>query len=330
MLTAPPSDGSDSAQPAPEKAMTDATLALVPASAMASVDSYAPPGRASGWTWSRALTTALSLLVLAAAIWQARRLDVADITALVPSSPLFWGVFAASYLAGPAGDWLIFRKLWGVGIRAIDALIRKLIYNELVLGYLGEVYFYTWARRKLPVDARPFGAVKDVAILSAIAGNIMTLALIAAAYPYLALLPLAQYGDDIAWSLAFVVGISFLPLLLRRQIFSLTRRELWMVFGIHIGRIIATTLLSAVLWALVLPDVDIGWWVVLSAIRLLVSRLPFVPNKDVVFAGIAVLALGQDVQITALMAMMAALILSTHLILALFFGLYDLAKGDRT
>jgi hypothetical protein len=263
-------------------------------------------------------------------VWQARSLDLADITALVPSSPLFWLVFVVSYLAGPASEWLIFRKLWGVSARAMDALIRKLIYNELLLGYLGEVYFYTWARRRLPMAATPFGAVKDVAILSAVAGNVMTLALIALAYPYLSLLPLAEYGDDIAWSLAFVVGISLIPFLWRRQIFSLQRNELWMVFAIHIGRIVVTTLLSAVLWALVLPDVAIGWWVVLSAIRLLVSRLPFVPNKDVVFAGIAVLALGQDVEIAALMAMMAALILTTHLALALIFGLHDLVKGDKT
>lgn len=127
-----------------------------------------------------------------------------------------------------------------------------------------------------------------------------------------------------------MVAISLVPFVWRRQIFSLTRAELWFVFGVHTARIIATTLLSAVLWAMVLPNVQIGWWVVLSAIRLLVGRLPFVPNKDVVFAGIAVLALGQDVQIAALMAMMAALILVTHLILALIFGLYDLATGDKT
>jgi hypothetical protein len=304
----------------------ETTLASSPGGALA----LEPQDRRNGLTWGRVLTMALSILVLAAAVWQARSLQLADITALVPVSPVFWLIFALSYMAGPASDWLIFRKLWGVSARAMGALTRKLIYNELLLGYVGEVYFYTWARRKLPMEATPFGAVKDVAILSAVAGNIMTLALIALAYPYLALLPLAEYGNDIAWSLAFVVGISLVPFLWRWQIFSLTRGELWLVFGIHLARIIATTLLSAVLWALVLPDVAIGWWVVLSAIRLLVSRLPFVPNKDVVFAGIALLALGQDVEIAALMAMMAALILTTHLVLALVFGLHDLVKGDKS
>lgn len=290
---------------------------------------FEPQDRSRRLTWGKALTTVFSLLVLGAALYQARSLNIGDITALVPTSPLFWALFALTYLVAPFSDWLIFRKLWNITGRAFGALVRKLIYNELVLGYLGEVYFYTWARRHLPMEATPFGAVKDVAIMSAVAGNIMTLALIAAAYPYLALLPLDQYGDDIAWSLAVVVALSLVPFLLRRQIFSLTRGELWMVFGVHTARIVGTTVLTAVLWALVLPDVAIGWWLVLAAIRMLVSRLPFVTNKDIVFAGIAVLALGQDVEIAALMAMMAALILSTHLILALAFGLYDLVKGDR-
>jgi len=316
--------------PVSDKPLTAPTLTFSPQDGAGSGFGFEAQDKRRRITWTNALTTALSLLVLAAALWQARSLNLTDITRLVPTSPLFWAVFAVSYLAGPASEWLIFRKLWGVSFGAMGALVRKLIYNELLLGYLGEVYFYTWARRKLPMDATPFGAVKDVAIMSAVAGNVMTLAFIALAYPYLALLPLAEYGDDIAWSLAFVVGISLVPFLLRRQIFSLTRSELWMVFGIHVARIVATTGLNAVLWALVLPHVEIGWWLVLSAIRLLVSRLPFVPNKDVVFAGIAVLALGQDVAIAALMAMMAALILSTHLILALIFGLYDLVKGDRS
>lgn len=312
--------------PPPDKVLSDAALALPPSIGL----SPEPPGRSRRVTWGRALTMALSVLVLAAAVWQARGLDPEDITALVPASPLFWVVFLLGYFAGPAGDWLIFRKLWGVTTRAFGALTRKLIYNELLLGYVGELYFYAWAKRKLPQAAAPFGAVKDVAIMSAMAGNIMTLALIALAYPYLALLPLAEYGNDIAWSLAFVVAISMVPFVLRRQILSLSRAELWAVFGIHTARIVATTGLNALAWSLVLPNVAIGWWLVLSAIRLLVSRLPFVPNKDVVFAGIAVLALGQDVDIAELMAMMAALILTTHLALALIFGLYDLVKGDKS
>jgi hypothetical protein len=297
-----------------------------------------PPGLAAGlagvqrrrrMTWGQALTTALSVLVLGAAVWQAAQLRLADITALIPEASLFWLVLAARYFAVPAFDWVIFHRLWRVGRDAFAALLRKLIYNELLLGYLGEAYFYAWAKRRLPAAAKPFGAVKDNAILSAVAGNVMTLVLIALAYPYLALLPLDRYGEAVAWSLALIVAISLGALLFGGRIFSLSRRELWTVFALHMVRITLTTALTAWAWHLALPQVALGWWLVLSAMRLLVSRLPFVPNKDVVFAGIAVLALGEDVAIAALMAMMAALILAIHLILAFAFGLHDLVKGHR-
>lgn len=101
-----------------------------------------------------------------------------------------------------------------------------------------------------------------------------------------------------------------------------------MVFAVHLLRILLTTVTSAALWHLVLPDVAIGWWLVLVTIRLLISRLPFVPNKDVVFAGIAVLALGSEVEIAGLMALMAGLILATHVLVGLSFALADLLAKD--
>jgi hypothetical protein len=55
----------------------------------------------------------------------------------------------------------------------------------------------------------------------------------------------------------------------------------------------------------------------LSALRLLISRLPFVPNKDVVFAGVAVFLIGHDAEIGTLMTMMATLILATHMTLGI-------------
>lgn len=267
--------------------------------------------------------------MLAAAVWQVSNLRLTDVTALIPYSPLFWLVFLLRYCAPPACDWIIFRRLWRVGANAFSALLRKLIYNELVLGYLGDAYFYTWAKRRLPEAAKPFGAVKDVAILSAVSGNVVTLILIAVAYPYLALLPLAEYATAIAWSLAAILLVSLGALFFRKAVFSLGRSELLMIFAIHMGRIVTTTFLTALAWHLVLPEVNLGWWLLLSAVRLLVSRLPFIPNRDIVFAGVAVLAVGDGVAIAALMAMMAGLILSLHLLLALVFGLHDLVKGDR-
>lgn len=288
---------------------------------------FAPQDRKPKLTLSGVLSTALSLLVIVAALYQARKVELSEVVHLIPTSPAFWALFVLSYLAGPLSEWIIFRRLWGVGRNAFAALVRKLIYNELLVGYLGEVYFYGWARKNLKLVTTPFGAVKDVAVLSAVAGNIMTLIFLAVAFPLIRLLPLQDHAAAIGWSLAFVIGTSLVVMLWRRSIFSLKRAELKLVISVHIARILASTCLSAALWHLVLPDVALGWWLILATIRLLISRLPFVPNKDVVFAGVAVLALGAEVQLAALMTMMAALILTTHVLTGLSFAFADLLSG---
>jgi hypothetical protein len=299
--------------------MSYQTLALAPVERF----TFDPQDRKTMPTRERVIGTILSLIVVGAAIYQARGLDFAKLLEMVPTSLTFWGLFAVSYLIGPASDWFIFQRLWGVGASAFGALIRKLIYNEMLVGYFGEVYFYGWARHNLKFVTTPFGAVKDVAVLSAVAGNVATLVFLAVAFPFARLLPLHDHVTAIGFSLAFVIGTSLAVMLLRRSLFSLEGRELKMVFAVHLFRILATTVLSAALWHLVLPDVALGWWLLLVTIRLLISRLPFVPNKDIVFAGIAVLALG-EVEISALMALMAGLILAAHVLVGLSFVFADL------
>lgn len=279
--------------------------------------------------WTRVLTVALSLLVVAAALYQMRAIEPGRILAMVPASPSFWLLFLLGFMSGPLSEWFIFNRLWGVGLPALGALARKQVFNELLLGYLGEAYFYAWARRNRQVTAAPFGAVKDVAILSAMVGNVMTLAMLALAIPSLGLLPLGEHRATIGWSLAFVVGTSLAATVWRKSLFSLTTSELHMVFAAHMTRSLATTAISATLWFMVLPDTPIGWWLVLAAVRLLISRLPFVPNKDVVFAGVAVLAAGATLQIAELMAMMAGLILGANLLAGCTFALIDLTSGER-
>src|SRR5687767_4665946 len=125
--------------------MPDQTLALAPTGAFA----FEPQDRKAMPAPGGILGTILSLIVVGAAIYQARDLDFAKTFGLMPTSLTFWGLFAISYLIGPASDWFIFQRLWGVGASAFGVLIRKLIYNELLVGYLGEIYFYGWARQNL-------------------------------------------------------------------------------------------------------------------------------------------------------------------------------------
>ncbi len=280
-----------------------------------------------GWAWW--VGVAITLAVLGAVLIELRNVDFSDVRGMLPTSPLFWLVFATSYFVAPAADWVIFRKLWQIPASGFLALLRKLIGNELLLGYIGEVYFYTWARRRTEMTSSPFGAIKDVAILSALMGNAVTLVLLVLAYPLLGTLRFGIDASTLLASVAVVLGMSSAVLFFRKKLFSLPRSELLYVSGLHLVRILAVAGLNAWAWHLVLPEVGLQWWLLLSSCRQLLSRLPFMPNKDVVFAGLAVFMIGHDAEIGALMTMMASLILGLHLALGLLLTVVEAAGWKR-
>lgn len=271
----------------------------------------------------------ISVLVLLVVAFEYRRIDMAVLRQMLPTGVAFWLVFGANYLSGPIGDWVIFRRLWRIPLSGLAALIRKLVSNELVFGYLGEAQFYAWARTRANLTAAPFGAIKDVALLSALVGNVSTLVLLACAWPLVTAAEIGIETRTALLSLGVVLLTSFAIFLFREKLFTLSRSELWYTAVVHAVRTIATLALSATLWHLVLPQIAIGVWLVMSALRMLVSRLPFVPNKDVLFAGIALFLLGHEPQVGALMTMMATLTLAMHLVVGTGFAIADLVQAEK-
>jgi hypothetical protein len=272
---------------------------------------------------------AISLLVLFVVVVEYRKLDLAVLQQMLPTSPLFWLVFLANYLSGPIGDWVIFRRLWRIPWSGLSALIRKLVSNELVFGYLGEAQFYAWARARANMTAAPFGAIKDVALLSALVGNIATLVLLGCAWLLVRAAEIGVETRGAFLSLGVVLLTSFAMFLFREKLFSLPRSQLYFTSMVHAVRTLAALVLSAVLWHLVLPQIAIATWLIMSALRMLVSRLPFVPNKDVLFAGVAVFLLGHEPQVGALMTMMAVLTLATHVVVGAAFAVADLVPSEK-
>ena len=280
--------------------------------------------------FARWLTPLLSAGILIAALWQLRHVDVRGVIAMVPRSPLFWLVFAAGYLAMPASEWVIYRRLWTLPGKGFLALLRKRISNEIVAGYSGELYFYAWARRHATMVGTPFGAIKDVSVLSAVVANVCTLALAALSWRALVALNLGADAKVMILSAASIALPSLVALAMRKRLFSLPRAELRRIAVIHLLRIVATTVLAAALWAVTLPAAPLAWWLVLATLRMLVSRLPLIPNKDIVFAGLVAFTVGQSSQVTAMLTMIAALWLITHLLLGAILAAVDILNPERT
>ncbi|WP_445190834.1 hypothetical protein ACT009_09390 [Sphingomonas sp. Tas61C01] len=247
----------------------------------------------------------------------------------VPRNPAFYVAFAALYITPPLVDYVIFRRLWNIPLAGFVALIKKRIANDVVMGYSGETYFYAWARARAHLVAAPFGAVKDVSILSAIAGNTITLAMIAIALPVVRGLIPAEMMRYVYGSLLVIVATSLPFFVFSKRVFSLARETLWWVFSMQCLRIVAGALLLALAWHFALPGVSIGLWMFLTAGRLLFSRLPMLPNKDLLFANFAILFIGQDQALSGLIAFTAAAVLLVHAAFIVAFGLQGLLIRDK-
>ncbi len=256
---------------------------------------------------------ALSLAILGAALYELGHIDLGRIVSLVPARPAFWAVFALSYMVQPLCDWAIYRRLWNIPVSSIIATMRKTIGNELLFGYVGEAYLYSIARRRGEGAADAFKAVRDVAILSSAMGSVATLVVLALGWPWLAHLPLGVTPLLLAVTLVVIAAPPIAALAFRSKL-SLPAPLLARIAGWHGLRAAATVTLTAVLWHLAMPAVAVHWWVALSAVKLLVSRLPFVSNRELIFAGITSLIFGHAADIAALMAMMAALMVAAHVI----------------
>jgi hypothetical protein len=276
--------------------------------------------------WPSYFGPAVSILLLAGAVWQLRDMDFSKVGDLMPTSLLFWLVFLFSYFQAPLTDWIMFRRLWQLPFSGMGALLRKYVSNEILLGYLGEVYFYAWAKRHVTSIASPFGAIKDVTILSALTGNISTILMVVLAAPMIGQLNLGISSNTFAWSIAFVMGTSILFLLLRRQLFTLPASDLWFVANVHFVRIFSYALLSGLLWHLILPGISFTYWLLLATMRQLLSRLPFLPNKDVIFVSLATFFVGRDTEVSHAMLLLATLTVAAHFVIGLVFGVTGLIR----
>jgi len=279
--------------------------------------------------WSTWLSRILSGAFLVAIVLQLGQIDAQQLQNALPQNLWFLPVLLALYFALPVADWIIFRRLWALPVSGFFILLAKRIGNEVLISYSGEVYFYLWARKRSDLTAAPFGAIKDVNILSALAANLVALLLLALTYPFVSQLHLGAYTDTSVICAAAILLMSFVILLFSRRVFTLERTQLWWIFGIHILRLSAGVLLCALLWFIILPGPHFGFWLVLSMIRLLVGRLPFLPNKEALFAVIAVFLVGQDSAVSTLITLTATTILALHVIVAALLGALALLFPNR-
>jgi hypothetical protein len=174
--------------------------------------------------------------------------------------------------------------------------LRKRFLNSAMFDYSGELYFYFWAQKKLTLTHQQLvHAIKDSNLLSGGAGLLMVWVVL------LALLAgggfqLPQVAMDHRW-LDVLVGT--VPLILcaalvlgHHKLTVLSRAQIAQTFAIHFLRSLSVLGVEFLMWEMsgALPTAIACLQFV--ALRLIVTRLPLVPNKDLVFVGAGIAAAG--------------------------------------
>ncbi len=293
----------------------------------------------TGRTVQKWLSIAASTIILIVVVQAFARIGWHAMVAALPIRPAFWVLFIASYLLQPLIDWQIFRRWWHLGWRSLSVFLKRRVMNEALFSYAGDAWLLVWAADRVGFEfdprnppqfvlgrgdgpgldpaTSPFAAVKDVAITSGLAGNLVTLLMLVLALGLGADALLDSQIDPmlirrIALGFALLIGLSLLVLLNRGRVLSLSTPENLRVFWLHLVRVLGAHALLVGSWIIALPEIPIETWVQLGALRMVITRLPL-PNKELLFAAIAVDLAGEaSIGIAALMAAQGVLYLAYH------------------
>jgi len=256
----------------------------------------------------------------------------------VPRNPLFYLLFYLAYLMPVGFDWYLYHRWWNVRPGAAAIFLKKRVMNEALLSYSGETYLLLWATGVLGIApgggerqpvlgrgadggadprASAFGAIKDVALTSGLAGNSLTLVMlgVAVALGGGALLEdVASTGlvRNFAIGFGMLVAVNVGVVLFQRHVMSLSPREDFFLFRMHVLRLLTGHGLVILSWMVAAPDVSFRSWLYLGAMRMVLGRMP-VPNKELLFASIAAAVTGAAApEVAAVMAIQGVMHLAGH------------------
>jgi hypothetical protein len=244
-----------------------------------------------------------------------------DIWLSRPGGAGFYLLLVLQFFLQPFGDYFVYRGLWGAAnTPPMAVILRKRLLNTFMLDYSGEAFFYFWARARLKLaPGMLVHAIKDSNLLSGGAGLAMLYLIVLAL--------LASGGLQIPAGLSahgwIFAAAGIVPLLLcaglllgHRKFTALSRGQIATTFAIHFTRSLLVLAVEFGLWQLsgALPTAVACLQFV--ALRLVVTRLPLVPNKDLIFVGAGIAAAGMTHMAVTPVATVLVILAAADLILA--------------
>lgn len=189
---------------------------------------------------------------------------------------------------------LYLKKSWNFNIRqGLPVFVYKKIYNSDVITYSGEVYLYYWAKKKFNYSKKDIVAlIRDNNILSTLSSTMIAILLIGVflTFGHIGFNEIMGREDHmwIPWILLVFIVLGAIALHNRRLWFSLSRNEALYILRVHISRLMVVHALEMLQWVVAIPVVSMNNWFSLMAAKIATSRIPLLPNKDLLFVSIVI------------------------------------------
>ena len=229
------------------------------------------------------------VIIIGLIVYNLYQIGWQDVLQSLPTQPLFYILFVFIFLSLPVAEILIYRQVWPIKRREIfKAMITKRVYNEEVMGYSGELYLMTWARKHLDKsDWKILADVRDNNIISSINSTLVAFVLIGVLIFTGVIDPNLVFGSVnfvyIITGVIVIVALIALAAQFKRYIFTLPLKKALIIFSIYFGRFIIHHGLLMAQWAVVIPDTPLSIWLIFITLIIIINRIPFIPNRDLVF-----------------------------------------------
>ncbi len=251
----------------------------------------------------------------------------------LPTQFAFYLLFVLMYFQLPLFEVLIYRITWTFdAVRSVPVFLLKRVYNSDLLGYSGEVYFYIWARKFLSLgDKEIFLIIKDNNIISSVASTLVAFGLLAA-FLFTGQIRILEWIVDqhqaYFWGgLALTVLLVFVFIKFRQFVITMPLKSAYKIFNIQVFRLILLQAMNVAMYYVVIPDAPLYVWFTLISVEIILSRIPFLPNRDLIFVGMSIgLAEGLMVSQAEIAGLMVARAALSKLFSLFAFALANLVK----
>lgn len=272
------------------------------------------------------------IAIVAYLIYQFSKIGWINIWHSMPNEVSFYLLYLPIFFILPISELFIYRILWGIRFRDIwPALLIKKVYNSDVMGYSGEVFLYHWASQSLTKKKSTLiHDIKDNNIISSIVSIIVTFAVVILFLnddpnifaKWLKKIP----NSEIYYIIIFLIFIIAILIVFKKYIFTQSLETSSKIFSVHLIRHIIVFFIQIYQWHIVLPKVPFYVWVTFMAVFLVMTRLPFLSNVDLIFLGVSINlshTLGVPVaSISAIMALNSVMGKILHFCIYTYFNVF--------